>query len=254
MEKEVQYQTDENQWRIGRCRGETVDSWKERIPELLQGYSSENIWNLDETACFWRALPDHSFGERGSQCKGGKKAKQRFTIALIVNANGEKESAIIIWKSINPRCFKGIDRQKLPVQYYSQSKGWMTGGILDEVLSKLNRKLRLKGRSIVLLMDNAGCHPEEMKDKYSNIKVIFLPPNATSKLQPLDLGIIQNFKVHYRKLFLRFVISKIDECETASEVIKSVNVLQAIRWVAQARHGRQYVQIPFQSVSGKQVY
>ena len=86
------------------------------------------------------------------------------------------------------------------------------GEILDEVLSKLNRKLRLKGRFIVLLMDNAGCHPEEMKDKYSNIKVIFLPPNTTSMLQPLDLDIIQNFKVHYRKLFLRFVIDTTSKC------------------------------------------
>ena len=34
----------------GDVRGETVDSWKERLPEL---YSSCDIWNLDETACFW---------------------------------------------------------------------------------------------------------------------------------------------------------------------------------------------------------
>ena len=69
---------------------------------------------------------------------------------------------------------------------------------------------------------------------YSNIKVIWLPPNATSKLQRLDLGIIQNFKTYYRKLLLKYVLSKIDECETGSEVAKSVNVLIAIRWIAQA--------------------
>ena len=95
--------------------GETIASWKERIPELLRGYSAENIWNLDETGCFWRTLPEHGFRKKGSQCKGGKKAKQRFTIALIANAAGGKESAIVIWKAEKPRCFKGIDVSKLPV-------------------------------------------------------------------------------------------------------------------------------------------
>ena len=94
----------------------------------------------------------------------------------------------------------------------------MTGESFDRVLYKWNRKLRPTGCSVVLLMDNAGCHPPALKEAYTNIKIIFLPPNTTSKLQPLDLGIIQNFKMHYRKLFLRFVISKIDECDTASEV------------------------------------
>ena len=55
---------------------------------------------------------------------------QRITVALIANANGGKEDAIIIWKS---RCFKGIDKSKL---YFSQPKGWMTGEILDRTLSK----------------------------------------------------------------------------------------------------------------------
>ena len=30
------------------------------------------------------------------------------------------------------------------------------------------------------------------------------------------------------------VISRIDDCETAADVCKSVNLLQAIRWIAQA--------------------
>ena len=62
-----------------------------------------------------------------------------------------------------------------------------------------------------------------------------IPPNTKSQIQPLDLGIIQNFKIHYRKLLLRFVISKIDYTnDTVSQIVKSISVLIAIRWVAEA--------------------
>ena len=105
---------------------------------------------------------------------------------------------------------------------------------MDVILKKLNRQLKHNGRSVLLLMDNAGCHPPELKDSYSNIKVVFLLANTTSRLQPLDLGIIKNFKVHYRKLLLRYVVAKIDECTVASEVTKKINILQAIRWIAEA--------------------
>ena len=110
----------------------------------------------------------------------------------------------------------------------------MTGNIMEAILSKFNRKLSSTNRSILLLMDNAGCHPEYLEKKFSNIKICFLPANTTSKLQPLDLGIIKNFKVHYRRFLLRYVLSKIDQCKTASEVTSSLNILMAIRWVAQA--------------------
>ena len=85
---------------------------------------------------------------KGPECKGGKKAKQRVTVALIANAAGGKEAAIVVWKSAKPRCFKGIHPSSLPVQYYSQPKAWMTGAILESVLSKLNRRLSAKGQKL----------------------------------------------------------------------------------------------------------
>ena len=103
---------------------------------------------------------------------------------------------------------------------------------MHKLLSKLNGRLHRESRSIILFMDNAGCHPEDMTSKYSNIKVIFLPPNTTSVLQPLDLGIIKNFKVYYRKLLLHHILTKIEECDSANEVVKSVTILNAIRWVS----------------------
>ena len=218
----------------GDVRGETVDSWKERLPEILRGYSLCNIWNMDETGVFWRALPARGFGQKGKQCKGGKSCKQRVTVAFFVSASGEKEKPVFIWQFKNPRCLKMFDKSVLPVDYFSQRKAWMTGEIMNAVLSKLNRRLASSNRFILLLMDNAGCHPENLTSKFSNIKIVFLPPNTTSKLQPLDLGIIQNFKVHYRHFFLRYVLSKIEECDTATDVVKSVNILIAIRWIAKA--------------------
>ena len=122
----------------------------------------------------------------------------------------------------------------LPVQYFSQAKSWMTREILKFISTKLNHQLSCSGRLIILLVDNAGCNPDSLKEKFSNIKIILFPANTTSRLQPLDLGIIKKIKVHYRTLFLRYILSKIEECETASAVVQSVNILIAIRWVAQA--------------------
>ena len=110
----------------------------------------------------------------------------------------------------------------------------MSGEILHKILSKIDARLKSNGRSVILFMDNAGCHPPDLNEKYSNIRIVYLPPNTTSMLQPLDLGIIKNFKVYYRKLLMRFILAKIETCSSASEVLQSINVLHAIRWVAEA--------------------
>ena len=60
----------------GDVSTETVISWMERINELIEGYSLENIWNMDESGCFFKALPDKGLVEKVKQAKGGKKSKK----------------------------------------------------------------------------------------------------------------------------------------------------------------------------------
>ena len=206
-------------------------SWKERLGSIIPGYEMQDIWNMDETDCFYRALLDKSLSEKAKKSKGGKKLTERLTVAFFVSATGERRKPVVIGKYANARCLKNINKDDL---YSSQQKAWMTSDILHKLLSQLNISFKAQNRSILLFMDSAGCHPYDLKGRYSNIKLVFFPVNCTSKLKPLDLGIIQNFKVHYRKLLLRHVITLPTDHNCATDIAKTLEVLQAIRWMGTA--------------------
>ena len=85
--------------------------------------------------------------------------------------------------------------------------------------------------SILLFVDNCTAHPDVL---FSNVKLVFLPPNTTSKFQPCDAGIIQATKMHFRKLLLRHVIFHMNEATCASDLAKRVNVIDARMWLKNA--------------------
>ena len=184
------------------------------------------------SGCFFKALPDPGLVQKGKQAKGGKKSKQRLTIAFFVIAASQKiDEPLVIWKSILPRCFKELRDPSRPgnVHYFSNSKSWMTSENFETMLYKLNRKLVFENRKVILCLNNATCNPESMDDKFSNIKIVFLPKNTTSRLQPLDAGIIRNFKVKYRKYLVKYVLSRINYNVSVAEIIQDVNILMTIR-------------------------
>lgn len=106
----------------------------------------------------------------------------------------------------------------------------MTSKIFQSWLERLNNKLRSQGRNILLFLDNCSSHIELT---LSNIKLQFLPPNTTSRLQPCDAGIIQVTKLNYRKIFLRRMICKMeqDKTSTSTQMARSVTLLDAITWI-----------------------
>jgi hypothetical protein len=73
----------------------------------------------------------------------------------------------------------------------------MTSTSFDEWLLKFDKRMRAEKRNIALILDNCAAHSVNTA-AVRNISVYFLPPNTTSKTQPMDAGVIKNLKLHDR--------------------------------------------------------
>lgn len=164
-------------------------------------------------------------------CKGGKMSKERVTVYLCGSMSGKLEKPVVIGKAMKPRCFKNLKVDKFPVTWKSNKRSWMTADIMKEWMLEFDRRMRIQKRHVLLFLDNAKCHPDiNMK----NVKIVKLPPNTTAACQPLDAGIIQNFKIHYKKLLMQNLVLKMNEAHTLSELSKSITLLDCIYWIAEA--------------------
>lgn len=202
------------------------NQWTEDLPNLLTEYHPKDIYNADETALFFKCLPDKTFTFKGQECHGGKRSKERLTILQCTNMTGtDKLPLLIIGKSKRPRCFKGVNT--LPVDYDSNTKAWMTRIIFKGWLKKLDKKMKKNGRKIILFIDNCSAHTD--LPALTNVKIMFLPVNTTSKLQPLDQGIIHAFKRFYRREVVNHVLTCVDK-----HISPEINVLLAMKFARKA--------------------
>ncbi|XP_063215856.1 tigger transposable element-derived protein 6-like [Bacillus rossius redtenbacheri] len=205
-----------------------VEEWMEISKNTINQYSPRDIYNMDETGVFYNLLPDHTMAYRGEPCHGGKRSKERITVALCCNADGsDKMKPLVIGKFLKPRCFKGVTN--FPCQYEANQNAWMTSKIFRDWLLRLDRKMAIRNRKILLLLDRCAAHSSESL-KLENIQLVYLPANTTSILQPLDQGIINNLKKIYRKRLVQFLIRRLD----AKKPLTKWNVLDAIRNICMA--------------------
>ena len=166
---------------------------------------------------------------------GGKKAKERVTALFAVSLTGEKKQPLIIGKSQKPRYFKGIE--KLPVSYAANKNAWMMSTLFCEWLLAWEIELQRKNKKILLLIDNCSAHKHDViKDKLQALKVVFLLPNTTSILQPLDQGVIRSFKAHYRRKMVEWILNAMESEPSANAraISKKISLLDSILTVDQA--------------------
>lgn len=143
-----------------------VEPFREKFLKLVeeQGLTRHQMFNCDESGLYWKLMPNKTLvTSREKEAKAFKKPKDRVTIMACANASGSiKLPLLFIHKALNPRCFKHIDKNDLPVHYYAQKSSWMDSYIFKEWF--LNRfvplcrnALREKGlpERALLVLDNS---------------------------------------------------------------------------------------------------
>jgi len=105
----------------------------------------------------------------------------------------------------------------------------MNSEVYEDWLAKLDQRFRRQKRKILLFVDNCPAHPQILEIELKAIKIIHLPPNTTSKLQPMDMGIIKNLKFYYRK---RIVKKFLEAIQKNKKYV--LDILQAITLLTKA--------------------
>ena len=163
----------------------------EKFPAFLKaiieggGYSQKQILNIDETGRFWKRMQCRTYiSHEGKTVPGLKAAKDCFTLLLGCNVEGDCTlKLLMVYHSDNPRALNGYVKKCLPVYWYSNAKGWLTGKMFCEYFSsqlptELNEYCEKENLSfkILILFSNASGHRPSFQDLNENIMVVFFHP------------------------------------------------------------------------------
>ena len=155
--------------------------------------------------------------------------------AVFVVADGSKPyNPVVIWWSQLSHRFRKLTVPNRPagLHYFANAKSWVDTEIMEHILGRLDRQLKLGNRHVIIFLDDVPSHPETLKTHWnSSRQKTHLPKNTTSKFQPAHAGIILSLWGKYRKCLVRHVVSLLNGKNTASAIIRQVMVLAAISWL-----------------------
>ena len=88
--------------------------------------------NMDETGLQRENMPDRTYIMREKPAPGFKTFKDRFTLLLGANLTENcKLKPVLVYHAENLCVLKNYDKASLPVHWFANSSGWMTGHIFQ---------------------------------------------------------------------------------------------------------------------------
>lgn len=217
------------------CAADIFRDWLDNLITSV-GYLPEQIFNVDETGLYWKKIAEGMHALRAKTVPGLKAYKDRLTLLLGGNVAGFKVKPYCIYTPENSPAFKNTSKHTLPVHLRSSVRGSMTEALFEDwFLTCFIPQVReyclensIPFKVLLLLVSTRG-HPVHIDDLHPNVKVIYLPPNTSAILQPMDQGAMATFKALYlRATFTQAVAATEDQDVTLCDFWKQYNILQCI--------------------------
>lgn len=189
----------------------TVASARLALQKQLAVFPIQEISNTDEVALLYRSFPSRAIRSSNRAATYGR-VKDRLTAVLTVFADGRKAPLVVIGKSKTPRSFpRHFDPMRdLGIFYQSQCNAWNTKHLWAITMRGYDKIGELEGRTLVNIVDKCSAHAIDY-NVYHNVVSMFLPPNMTSCLQPVDASIGRSFKCAFRRLLVEHILEYVDK-------------------------------------------
>uniref|UniRef100_A0A0K0FZG9 HTH CENPB-type domain-containing protein n=1 Tax=Strongyloides venezuelensis TaxID=75913 RepID=A0A0K0FZG9_STRVS len=185
-----------------------IDKFRKNVLGVFKDYMSSQIFNIDETALYYKCLSSKSLINKSKESSGVKMNSSRITICLCVSFDGMKCSPLIIRSSRRPGALEKFNLdEKAGFLYRGNKAAWMTKSLFQEYLIYLDNYFTKKNLGPVALILN-NC-----------------------ELQPLDITVNRIFKMYYKKN-LQKIISLTESCENndVNTLLNSITLHDVVRF------------------------
>lgn len=188
---------------------ETVDAFFDYYEKTAEEVPAKNVFNYDETN-----LRDDPGAVKAIFKKGikyaeqvGDHSKSAISVMFCGSAAGQLLPPYVVYKGANT--YPGWCKNGPAGSVYTATKsGWFDAFAFRDCFEKifLPHLKRLEGKK-VLIGDNLSSHlsVEVIEQcRMNNIEFVCLPPNATDKMQPLDVGVFGPMKNSWKKMLRNY--------------------------------------------------
>jgi len=219
------------------CDKETITKFIELVNKKFDSDEYFSIINIDETPLYYDPTINFTLASKGTkrvEIRTTGREKQRITAILGIDLlNNIKVKPFIIFKGTTTRCLKDIPlSQSYQLSY--QTNSWCTDHQFITFLSSLP-----KDKKILLLYDNFRGHKTPTVTNFIEtqlplVDVLLLPPNTTSILQPLDVGINRPFKTYINNKYITWLIETVDNNKAFPRLEKRDRNILLIKWISES--------------------